>query len=255
MNNISICTVIKNESRYLEEWIIYHKLIGFEHFYIYDNNSTDNLAPILEKYKEIITYTKWPLTDWQQKLAYQDYVQKYRRESVWTAFIDVDEFIIYKNRKPLKDYLRNEFIDAFILPWFIFGTNNHKKIPSGLVLENYLLRHNSYMNQYKTLIRNDEINEEAIVSPHRIPTYLKIWERFADVRCFYINHYILKSEEDLCEKITKGAVWNAELSQRRLNNIKKTIQAYLDKYNIDAVVYDNYMLKYADQIKKILLKN
>ena len=33
---LSVCCIIKNE-RYLEEFIIYHHIIGVEHFYIYDN--------------------------------------------------------------------------------------------------------------------------------------------------------------------------------------------------------------------------
>ena len=35
---LSILCIIKNED-YLEEFILYHYLLGVEHFYIYDNES------------------------------------------------------------------------------------------------------------------------------------------------------------------------------------------------------------------------
>jgi len=35
----SICIMVKDEEYYIQEWLEYHRLIGFEHFYIYDNNS------------------------------------------------------------------------------------------------------------------------------------------------------------------------------------------------------------------------
>ena len=39
---ISVACIIKNEGPYLKEWIEYHKLIGVEHFYVYDNESSDD---------------------------------------------------------------------------------------------------------------------------------------------------------------------------------------------------------------------
>ena len=42
---LSLCCIIKNE-RYLEEFIIYYRLLGVEHFYIYDNDSS---IPIQER--------------------------------------------------------------------------------------------------------------------------------------------------------------------------------------------------------------
>jgi hypothetical protein len=39
---LAMCAIAKNEGRYLQEWIEYHKLLGVEMFYIYDNESTDN---------------------------------------------------------------------------------------------------------------------------------------------------------------------------------------------------------------------
>ncbi|ELV04510.1 glycosyltransferase family 92 protein [Brachyspira hampsonii] len=47
---ISILATVKNEAPYIKEWIEYHRIIGAERFYIYDNESTDNLKEVLEPY-------------------------------------------------------------------------------------------------------------------------------------------------------------------------------------------------------------
>ena len=43
-----ICAIVKDEGRYIREWLAYHNAIGFEHFYIYDNESTDDTRQALE---------------------------------------------------------------------------------------------------------------------------------------------------------------------------------------------------------------
>lgn len=48
----SICAIFKDESLSIKEWIEYHKLIGVEHFYLYNNNSTDSSVSILQEYVE-----------------------------------------------------------------------------------------------------------------------------------------------------------------------------------------------------------
>ncbi|GMO23401.1 MAG: hypothetical protein Ta2B_02600 [Termitinemataceae bacterium] len=40
---LSIVAIVKNEASYIKEWIEYHRLVGVDRFYIYDDNSTDNL--------------------------------------------------------------------------------------------------------------------------------------------------------------------------------------------------------------------
>lgn len=47
---IVLCAIFKNEGRFLKEWIEYHRLIGVDHFFMYNNNSTDNYIEILSKY-------------------------------------------------------------------------------------------------------------------------------------------------------------------------------------------------------------
>lgn len=56
------CTMLRNEAAYVREWIVYHLLVGVEHFYLYDNDSTDNTAEVLAPFvaKGVVTYRRWP---------------------------------------------------------------------------------------------------------------------------------------------------------------------------------------------------
>jgi hypothetical protein len=44
---LSVCTMIFNEARYIEEWLAYHLLLKVDHFFIYNDGSTDNIHEVL----------------------------------------------------------------------------------------------------------------------------------------------------------------------------------------------------------------
>ncbi len=47
---IAACVLVKNEHRYIREWIRYHLAIGVEKFYFFDHLSTPPIATVLEDY-------------------------------------------------------------------------------------------------------------------------------------------------------------------------------------------------------------
>ncbi|NEP44421.1 MAG: glycosyltransferase family 92 protein, partial [Okeania sp. SIO2H7] len=60
---LSICAIMKNEGAYLLEWLEFHKLVGVERFYLYNNNSRDNTVELISPYvdREIVVFHDWPL--------------------------------------------------------------------------------------------------------------------------------------------------------------------------------------------------
>ena len=60
--DLSICAIMKNEGPYVKVWIDYHRLVGVKRFYIYDNESTDNMKEVLDPYiqKGIVVYKYQP---------------------------------------------------------------------------------------------------------------------------------------------------------------------------------------------------
>lgn len=49
-----ICTVLKNEAKYVAEWIAFHLVVGATKFVIYDDNSTDNLLEVVKPFGDAV---------------------------------------------------------------------------------------------------------------------------------------------------------------------------------------------------------
>src|SRR5690349_498409 len=54
-----LCTLLKNEAKYVREWISFHLLLGVDLFIIYDDNSTDNLLKEVHIFQELVTVIPW----------------------------------------------------------------------------------------------------------------------------------------------------------------------------------------------------
>src|SRR5207248_3225982 len=96
---VSICAMYKNEAQYLSEWIEYHRMIGIEHFYLYNNNSNDHHLSVLEPYLQnnLVTYHNYPMeftnaTPYDHckdsNYPYNHCIRQYSLESQYLAFID-----------------------------------------------------------------------------------------------------------------------------------------------------------------------
>ena len=84
---LSICAVYRDEAPYLAEWIEFHRLVGFERFYLYDNGSSDWHREVLDPYVDegIVLVHDWPeplLPDGQRK-AYNHCFEHHGDETRW----------------------------------------------------------------------------------------------------------------------------------------------------------------------------
>jgi hypothetical protein len=130
--------ILNENIKWLEEYIVYYINLGFEHFYLYNNegsigrngssntfnkygfpcNTTSSeedlilLNKILEKYKNYITYIVWQPKNEKGEIVYgqvesiKDCISKYGKYNEWIAFMDLDEFIFSKNNTNLVSYLK-----------------------------------------------------------------------------------------------------------------------------------------------------
>src|ERR1700733_4250019 len=59
---LAICAIFRDEAPYLKEWIEFHKLVGVEHFYLYNNCSEDDYSAVLQTYidQEEVELIQWP---------------------------------------------------------------------------------------------------------------------------------------------------------------------------------------------------
>ena len=272
---LAICSIFKNEGRYIQEWIEYHKLIGVDHFYLYDNDSTDDIS-VLQKYLDDGTVTLNRISGKAQQMpAYNHFLQNYKQEVYWAAIIDLDEFIIPLEYATLplqisstleKAKSKIEIIDGFDLSmvagiqlcWVYYGTSFHIDPPEGLVLENYLnrIRLEDNDNWCKCIYYVDHI--DSIVNPHfTVPKdgkifidengdYVPVCARFFSTKAKYcrVNHYTTRSLSEHTFKLTErgfadGLEITPEHRERLLNQGQTQFNA----------VYDPITLRYVPALK------
>lgn len=217
--HLSICAIFKNEARYLKEWIEFHRIVGVEHFYLYNNNSTDDFYSVLESYVREGTVDLYP---WEmhpgQVRAYADCIL-IKAHTKWLAFIDIDEFLFPVIQNSLPEAL-NEFdtpdISAVCVFWESFNSSGQKKFINDYVI-----------NRFKQKIRNDDPHVKSIVRPERVIAlppnphlfvpkrgFVNVDEnqtivttprpRYCTTARLCINHYWTKSLEEWGEKRARG---------------------------------------------------
>ncbi len=123
--SVSIAAIFKNEAPYLKEWIEYHKIAGVDHFYLYNNESEDDYMEVLNSYIEdgTVTLIDWPYKQ-KQLESYCDCIKRFKDETRWLGFIDIDEFVVPIQDNDIYSFLKKYESNrpAVLLYWKIFGT-------------------------------------------------------------------------------------------------------------------------------------
>lgn len=215
---LSLCAIVKNEAPYLPEWIEFYKLVGVEKFYIYDNESSDNTKEVLKPYIDTgdVVYTYQP-GQAQQLVAYNDAVKKYKNETKWLGFFDLDEFVMPLSTKTIPEFLKDyEEECGVVIYWLVYGDNGHKTKTDGLVLERFTAHSEEGfgVNKYlKTIANPREIkgmdvhyavyrggfakDENGSFRPGGMGEYPQI-------KKIRMNHYFGKSFEEFMQKETEA---------------------------------------------------
>ena len=277
--NLVVFSIFKNEASYLKEWIEYHRIVGVEHFYLYNNSSTDNYAEELKYYidNDIVTLIDWPGDPYKDGIDYQatsrqHFIDNFKKDSVWGANIDLDEFIvptegatipeviekILDRAKKKFSVLRFPFeISGICLSWLYYGTSFHKIKPEGLVLENYLNRIDEKDNDNwcKCIYLLDNIDH--IDNPHFTiqKGYLMVDEdgdivqvmgRMCSTKCKFIrvNHYTTKSESEHENKLDKRGFADG----LRISKEHRDLLINQGRYQFNKV-FDPITLRYVPAIK------
>lgn len=173
---LSVAAIFQNEAPYLKEWIEYHKMLGVQHFYLFDNASRDNVVEVLQPYLvsglvDLIheqTVAKG-IDEWTplQKSAYDRALNLARGETKWLAIIDVDEFLTPLQKDNLIDFLADyEDYPGVVVNWQLFGTSNVKKIPSDrLMIELLVMKADPLTeenHQIKSIVRPEYVHKARV---------------------------------------------------------------------------------------------
>lgn len=266
---LSVVAVIKNEGQYLVEWLEFHKLVGVEKFYLYDNESEDNTKDVLQPYIQcgMVEYYFCPGKA-KQEWAYNDILKKTGNETFWLALIDIDEFILPIEKETIPMILKEfEGYGGLGVHWLIYGSGWKDKKDDGFVIERFKDHSETDFFQNKTF--------KMIINPRwvsKIGIYYSVYDNFFNV--FYsifkkgfcvnenheklgsgpfnatitikkirINYYFSKSKEEYLKKRESG--------RSTMLDVKKIFENF-EKFNKNDIKNDTIMDIYAQKLKKEL---
>lgn len=228
---LAVCAIAKDEGPYFKEWIEWHRKMGVEKFYIYDNESTDGTKEVLQPYIDagIVDYTYFP--GYRKQLAsYDDCLERHRLEARWIAFIDLDEFIVPVKDKNIPEFLKRfEDVPAVEINWLVYGSGGAvKKEPGGMMSRfkrhsqptHRLNRHVKSIVDPRRVFSMIGCHEVARISgkaadSHGEPITANFRDRVPQQDVIRINHYAVRSYEEFREKQNRG---RASGKQRKVSD-------------------------------------
>lgn len=255
---LAICAIFQDDARFLAEWIDYHKHVGVEHFYLYNNRSKDNFYEVLHPYilNGDVSLYDWPFTytdgdGWNnvQCGAYSDGLHKSKHVAHWLAIIDTDEFIIPLNTETLPETLKYfEAFPAIGINWQMYGTSLVSEVAPGEKMTYALLMRapNDIPEHFviKSIVQPERTIPHA-TNPHyffytsgfcintdgqRIEGAIS---PYVAVNVLRINHYWCRDEKFMRE----------EKIPRRSKMYKDSAEYILNNNNRYNVVYDDIILR------------
>lgn len=129
---IALVTIARDEDNYIDEWVDYNLLIGFDDIFIYQNGGWK--CNLKKKYPNVhlLDGDIFDLTKVGQDNFYNHFKDTYGKEYDWVAFIDVDEFLNIVDESYdhniklfLNDYSDKDSVSIY---WKLFGTSDLKKV-------------------------------------------------------------------------------------------------------------------------------
>uniref|UniRef100_A0A1D1Z1Y4 Glycosyltransferase family 92 protein n=2 Tax=Anthurium amnicola TaxID=1678845 RepID=A0A1D1Z1Y4_9ARAE len=204
-HRMCICTMVRNQARFLTEWITYHAHIGVERWFIYDNNSEDSaehIVRVMEDYN--VTRHAWPWVK-TQEAGFAHCALRARAACEWVGFMDVDEFLYLPSPElSLHDVLKNysmgfPHVAELRTVCHTFGPSGHRAPPPDGVTMGYTCRMAS-PERHKSIIRPEALSPSLINVVHHF--HLKDGFQYVnmDRGVMVINHYKYQAWEVFKEK-------------------------------------------------------
>lgn len=186
---LGIISQFHNEGPYLAEWIAYHRLAGVEHFWLYDDGSTDDWRTALASHITAGTVEVLPLperhesgvpTAIKQPGTFRDGLRRACGKACWVAMIDADEFLLPRSDATVPDCLARHFTNSsgVYVNWRMFGTNRQIVSPGKPLLPALTacsLPSHPENGNGKSLVRPEQVAVDRVWSPHHFPLRPGAW--------------------------------------------------------------------------------
>jgi hypothetical protein len=230
---IALVCIAKNEDRYIDEWIDYHKKLGFDEIFVYQNDWESKTKNEKARFLTVNGQCK-------QTICYNLFLDKNRNNFDWAAFLDVDEFMVLKKHDNIGDFLKEyEDLPALGINWYLFGDNGHKgKIIDYSTIKRFTKR-GAHVDQHIKSILNLRLSRDAIMDIHNPncvigDTNKKLFngpynpDGPADIA--QINHYLCKTKTEFVAKCQRGVACLAKMDPPFFRSITE-----FDTHNLNEI--------------------
>jgi hypothetical protein len=169
-----------------------------------------------------------------QIAAYNHFLET-QSEYKWAAFIDVDEFIVLKKHKNIKNFIQDyDEFDSIGINWVLFGSNNlsYPKDSNFSVIKRFTKRQSKVNSHIKSIVKVKKGLKFS--SPHEVKlswvdTNFNLkkgpYNNEGTDDIAQINHYFCKTKEEFINKINRG---------RATTSTKRTIESF-SSYDMNEV--------------------
>lgn len=287
-----VCTIARDEDHILCEWVSHCINLGFDHVYIFDDQSLNPISNLVsslpEPYKSKITIFRFNqgvnffdenqfknsefydhkiyehYSKWKQHYFNNWFLKNVKSDADWCFFGDCDEFFYLKDSDNIKTLLEqySEF-DKLYVPFLIYGTSFYIDQPLGSVMANFHYHQNSYAPYGKSICRLNVI--EKFECPHEIQRKGSSWFKSNQLNSInfdsstplfdlpiHLNHYITSSVRTFLRRKLRQAIGQESAQSRGLDKIIPLIHT---NYRYTNAAKSKIMSKYLDSLPSSIEKS
>lgn len=258
---LSACILIRTIEPFLfAELLHYYRLVGVEHFYIFDNLGIYDLRDLLRGNEDITLHIVDGETGQENVLlsVYNYCMNMYRDETEYLVYVDDDEFINFSDAyQSIPEVLRHlEEPDLLVLNWLFMGCGPYRTRPfHQLLIESNQFSGKLFDIQTKCIYKTSRV--EVVPSPHfgKMKEGSRIIDGAGDAVSFvggnhqlrnspiiWEHHYFIQSRNEFRLKCERGHV---VASARR--NYEKEIQQSDDQ----SILRNLMMVRWVEKFKEM----
>jgi hypothetical protein len=167
-HHFSLVACARWEEMQIQEWLEYHKSIGFDHVYLYSNDEDPArlfraVAPYTYGTEPFVTFRHWPRVG-EQVPIYLHFLETFKHETHWFSFLDIDEFFVLKDVNNIALFMHDyrTSVDCLYFNWLVYGHSGKVKRDDGATLTSYLRRARTLDAHTKMICRSSAIDAGAL---------------------------------------------------------------------------------------------
>ena len=226
---VAVVCIAKNEDNYIEEWVRYNLKLGFDDVFVYENNWRCKF-----EHPNLIKIPFDHAGGDRQPQSYIKFIRDNHSNYDYAAFFDVDEYLVLKNHKNIKDFLA-EYVEypAIGINWALFGDNGLTNVvDSDYSVVKRFTKRGHFNGHIKSIVK---LEPHTLMSTHHpvtcsmvSPNKEVIQNQAENPNGSYdivqLNHYFCKTREEFQSKMERGRACDGSLHNH-----------FFDRHNLNDV--------------------